>query len=75
MNGLNVFCTNLKSGSLIVADKSKCSMMIYPAGAKNPAFKLNNAFDIIAFRDLLNDAFPPEVYRYEQVRRAPQERN
>lgn len=68
MSRLNAFCVNLKSGSLIVVDKSKGSMLIYPAGAKNPIFKFNSVFDIIALRDLLNDAFPPEAYRHDRVR-------
>ncbi|MDN4069978.1 hypothetical protein QYF50_18915 [Paenibacillus vini] len=69
MNGLKVFCANLKSGSLIVTDKGRASMEIYPAGSKKAVFKLNSAFDILAIRDLLNDAYPPEVFKHDPVRR------
>ncbi|MDQ0091623.1 hypothetical protein J2T12_005063 [Paenibacillus anaericanus] len=68
MSKLNAFCVNLKSGQLIVADKQRGSLLIYPAGAKSPVVKLNSVFDIIAVRDLLNDAFPPEVYNSGDVR-------
>lgn len=63
MNGINAFCVNMKSGSLVVADKAKGNMSIFPAGAKNPVFKLNSVFDIIALRDLLNDVYPQDVYK------------
>lgn len=69
MNDLNVFCANLKGGNLIIADKGRANMAIYPAGSQNPVFKLNSAFDILALRDLLNDAYPPEVYKHGPVRR------
>lgn len=68
MSRLNVFCVNLQSGSLIVTDKLKGHMSIYRAGAKKPIFKVSSAFDIIALRDLLNDAYPPEEIRYDRVR-------
>lgn len=69
MNGLNVFCANLKGGNLIIADNGRARMEIYPSGSQNPVFKLNSAFDIMALRDLLNDAYPPEVFKNDQVRR------
>lgn len=69
MNGLKVFCVNFKNGSLIVADKGRAQMEIYPSGSKKATFKLNSAFDILALRDLLNDAYPPEVFKNDPVRR------
>lgn len=68
MSRLNAFCVNIKSGILIAVDKSKGTMLIYPAGANSPIFKFNSVFDIIAVRDLLNDAFPVEDFKYDRVR-------
>lgn len=68
MSNANMFSTLLKGGEVIVADKSKCRFMIYQPGHTLASFKLNSVFDIIALRDLLNDAFPPEAYRHDRVR-------
>lgn len=75
MSNANIFSTYLKGGELIVADKSKCRFMIYQPGHTLAYFKLKSAFDIIELRDLLNDAFPPEVYRNDRVCRASQKKS
>lgn len=72
MSNANMFSIYLKGGEVIVADRKKCRFMIYQPGHTLASFKLNSAFDIIALRDLLNDAFPVEVYKNDRVCRASQ---
>lgn len=68
MSNINLFSVRLKGRELIVADRPKGSLVIYPPGHTAPAIKVHSVFDIIALRDLLNDAFPPEVYKHDPVR-------
>ncbi len=69
MSNANIFTVALKNGEVVFADRTKCRFMIYPPGHTSASFNLKSAFDIIALRDLLNDAFPPEDFRYDPVRR------
>lgn len=72
MRGLNVFCANLASGELVITDKQQDSLVIYREGAQFPSVKLTSTFDILALRDLLNDAYPPEVFKVDKVCRVQQ---
>ncbi len=69
MSNVNLFSIRLKGRELIVADRPRGNLMIYPPGHTAPSIKVHSVFDIIALRDLLNDAFPPEDFRYDPVRR------
>ncbi len=69
MGNSNLFSVRLKGRELIVADRPKGSLVIYPPGHNAPSIRIRSVFDIIALRDLLNDAFPPEEFRYDPVRR------
>lgn len=71
MNGLHVFCATLGKGEMVIADKQKGSLVIYPDGSQSPVVNLKSTVDIIILRDLLNDAFSPEVYKIEKVRGVP----
>lgn len=72
MSRLNILCANLASGELVITDKQQESLVIYHEGAQFPSVKLTSTFDIIALRDLLNDAYPPEVFKIDKVCRVQQ---
>lgn len=63
MSRLNVLSVALQSGEIALVDTSKHCFQIYNRFGTAPAAKLNSIFDIVALRDLLNDAYPPEVYK------------
>ncbi|MNR93686.1 hypothetical protein D3C72_247440 [compost metagenome] len=62
MKRLNVLSVALKSGEFAFVDKSNNCFQFYNRDGQALAAKLNSLFDIITLRDLLNDAYPPEVY-------------
>lgn len=68
MNGSSVICATLASGELIIANKDLEKLMIYRDGAEHPTVKLTSLFDILALRDLLNDAYPPGVLKIDKMR-------
>lgn len=60
--GLRVYSARLSNENIAVVDKSTNQLQFYKNDSYFPALKLNSTFDIVMLRDLLNDAYPPEVY-------------
>lgn len=58
----NTLAKQIPNGPYFVVDKAKHKLTITLPQFTKPIVQVNNVFDIIAVRDLLNDAYPPEVY-------------
>lgn len=61
-NLVNVLALRLPNDIQVVIDKKNGKLNVYPPQLGRPLLKIESLFDILAIRDLLNDAYPPEVY-------------
>ncbi|WMT42803.1 hypothetical protein RE628_11250 [Paenibacillus sp. D2_2] len=66
MNNSSVFCTELSKGDDVILDKDQEVLLIYRDGFEVPKVKLDNLSDMLALRNLLNDAYPPEVLKTDR---------
>lgn len=58
----HVYSVELGKGDTAILDKGRDVLQVYTRERTVPSLKLTSTFDIVALRDLLNDAYPLEVY-------------
>jgi hypothetical protein len=54
-------------GDFIALDKQLKRLVVYGESGDRHKLKLDNEFDILAVRDLLNDAYPPEQFKRSKI--------
>jgi len=65
----NILALRLPNDSQVIIDKKNGKLNVYPHQLGRPVLKVESLFDILAIRDILNDAYPPEVYVSDNMRR------
>lgn len=69
MSRMNILSIALKTGEIAIVDKGKKTFQICNKNSGVATTKLMSIFDILTIRDLLNDAYPPEEYNFEDSMR------
>jgi hypothetical protein len=54
-------------GDFITLDKQLKRLVVYGENGDRYKLKIDNEFDILAFRDFLNDAYPPDQIKRSKI--------
>ena len=63
MRKIHMFSMRTVRGDFIALDKQLKRLVVYGENGDRYKLKLDNEFDILAVRDFLNDAYPPDQYK------------
>lgn len=67
MSGVNIFSVRTAKGDFVVLDKQLKRLVVYGDNGDKYKLKIDGKFDILAVRDLLNDAYPPEQVKRSKI--------